>query len=45
MGSCLVTMMDCVDTRGQLLEIWEGFTEEITETVAWVAQGGALACA
>lgn len=30
MGSCLVTMMDCVDARSQLLESWEGFTEEIT---------------
>lgn len=45
MGSCLVTMMDCVDARGQLLEIWEGFTEEITEMGAWLAQGGAVACA
>lgn len=45
MGSCLVTMMDCVDARRQLLEIWEGFTEEITEMGAWLAQGGAVACA
>ena len=31
--------MACVDARRQLLEIWEGFTEEITEMGAWLAQG------
>ena len=44
MGRCLVTMMDSVDARSQLLESWEGFTEEITEMGTWVAQGGAVAC-
>ena len=46
MGSSLVTLMDCVHMRGQLFEVWEGFTEEeIIETGARVAQGGAMACA
>lgn len=46
MGSSSVTMMDCVHMRGQLFEVWEGFTEEeIIETGVRVAQGGALACA